>query len=110
MNRAKEQPEWVIGNVLAICRGYNRRSSYIAKHKNISAPEYKVYVRYNSAIDNAIEAVCEGANEAAAIRLALVEGVTWERITACACGRRRFYELRRSAIERIARELCILEN
>ena len=110
MDRAKELPEWVVGNVLAICRGYDMRASYIAKHKKISAPVYKTYKRYNSAIDNAIEAVCEGANEAAAIRLALVEGVTWERITACACGRRRFYELRKSAIERIARELYILEN
>jgi hypothetical protein len=86
------------------------RASYAAKHKKISAPVYKTYKKYNSAIDNAIEAVCEGANEAAAIRLALVEGMTWERITACACGRRRFYELRKSAIERIARELCILED
>ena len=110
MNRAKELPEWVVGNVLAICRGYDMRASYAAKHKKISAPVYKTYKRYNSAIDNAIEAVCEGANEAAAIRLALVEGITWERITACACGRRRFYELRKSAIERIARELCILEE
>ena len=105
MIKPNKLPEWVEDEVLAICRGYDMRASYLAKHNGLGDRVYVVYSKYNAAIDFAIECTCDGANEAAAMRLALVDGMTWERITACACGRRRFYELRRLVIWRIAVDL-----
>ena len=108
MIKPDKLPEWVEDEVLAICRGYDMRASYLMRRNGAGDRAYAIYAKYNSAIDRSIERTCDGANEAAAMRLALTEGMTWERITACACGRRRFYELRRLAIWRIATELQLL--
>ena len=105
MSRAEEMPKWVVGDVLNICRGYDMRASYMAKHNNKDNKTFRVYANYNRAIDQAIEQVCEGAHEAAVMRLCLIDDMTWERITACSVPRRRFYDMRKQVVERIARKL-----
>lgn len=108
MARSKA-PEWGIDSVQAICRGYDMRQQYMTRYSCEKSKVNRVYIRYNKAIDGAIDKVCEweAADTAAALKRSLIDSVPWERLPECPCGRRRFYELRSAAISEIGKLLGI---
>lgn len=103
----RELPEWVVGHVCAVARGYELRRAYLARYSSSGNLTARMYLKYNAAIDRVLEEVCAGEAEGEAVRRSLIDGYTWERIPDCPCGRRRFYELKREVIYRLAQELNV---
>ena len=105
MREKKQIHEWAIDHACAAIRGYEVRRQYLERHASASDAVTRRYAKYNRLIDSALNEVCGCKGEAEAIRDSIIQGVPWERIPNCPCGRRRFYELKREVIERTAQLL-----
>ena len=109
MREEKRLPGHVTATVGAICRGYAEREQIIRRGVTAGVPydRYAECLRLNGSIDAAL-AACPDDITRQVVKKALIEGLGFDSVGICYCGKNQFYR-RKNAVKRdIARRLHLI--